>query len=117
MPLNKQQSSRTKFPASEPQKSKTFNQLNQNKKVDDISTLFKLVDENSVKDGDKGDIIISNSGDTYTLSDNSVTNEKIVSVDGSKVIQSANYRLVTDAEKAYWNSIEDNAYAVGIILG
>lgn len=117
MSSKKQQSFRTRFPSSETQRKETFKQLNQNKKVADIETLFKLVDEGSVSDGNKGDIIISGGGQTYTLADGSVTNEKIVSVDGAKVSQSPNYRLVTDAEKNYWNSIEENAYAVGIILG
>ena len=117
MSSKKQQSFRTRFPSDETQRKETFKQLNQNKKVADIETLFKLVGDGSVKDGDKGAIIISDGGTTYTLSDNSVTNEKIVSVDARKVSQSSNFRFVTDAEKTYWNSIEENAYAVGIILG
>jgi hypothetical protein len=111
MALNKQQSFRTRFPSNETQRKDTFKQLNQNKKVADIETLFKLVNEGSVKDGDKGAVIISDSGNTYTLADNSVTNEKIVSVDGLKVSQSKNYRLVTDTEKTYWNEKEQELVA------
>lgn len=46
MSSKKQQSFRTRFPSSETQKKETFKQLNQNKKVADIETLFKLVNEN-----------------------------------------------------------------------
>lgn len=65
----------------------------------------------------KGDITISNNGNTWKINNQSVEDSKIKRVGGSKVIQTPEYRLVTDAEKDYWNSIEENAYAVAIILG
>ena len=65
----------------------------------------------------KGDITISNNGTTWTINNKAVEDAKIKKVLGGKVIQTPDYRLVTDAEKAYWNSIEENAYAIAIILG
>lgn len=57
----------------------------------------------SVPDGDKGDITVSSSGTVWTIDNLAVTNAKINDVDGSKVTQSASYRLVTDTEKSTWN--------------
>jgi hypothetical protein len=57
-----------------------------------------------VSDGDKGDITVSGGGTIWTIDNLAVTNPKINDVDGSKVTQSASYRLVTDTEKATWNS-------------
>jgi hypothetical protein len=56
-----------------------------------------------VSDGDKGDITVSGGGTIWTIDNLAVTNPKINDVDGSKVTQSASYRLVTDTEKATWN--------------
>jgi hypothetical protein len=56
-----------------------------------------------VSDGDKGDITVSGGGTIWTIDNLAVTNAKINDVDGSKVTQSASYRLVTDTEKATWN--------------
>lgn len=57
-----------------------------------------------ISDGDKGDITVSGLGSVWTIDNLAVTNPKINDVDGSKVTQSASYRLVTDTEKATWNS-------------
>jgi len=57
-----------------------------------------------ISDGDKGDITVSGLGSVWTIDNLAVTNAKINDVDGSKVTQSASYRLVTDTEKATWNS-------------
>lgn len=56
-----------------------------------------------VSDGDKGDITVSGGGTVWTIDNLAVTNAKINDVDGSKVTQSASYRLVTDTEKSTWN--------------
>jgi hypothetical protein len=56
-----------------------------------------------VSDGDKGDITVSGLGSVWTIDNLAVTNAKINDVDGSKVTQSASYRLVTDTEKSTWN--------------
>lgn len=56
-----------------------------------------------ISDGDKGDITVSGLGSTWTIDNLAVTNAKINDVDGSKVTQSASYRLVTDTEKSTWN--------------
>ena len=56
-----------------------------------------------ISDGDKGDITVSGGGTIWTIDNLAVTNAKINDVDGSKVTQSASYRLVTDTEKATWN--------------
>ena len=56
-----------------------------------------------VSDGDKGDIIVSGGGTVWTIDNLAVDNAKISDVDGSKVTQSASYRLVTDTEKSTWN--------------
>ena len=56
-----------------------------------------------ISDGDKGDITVSGLGSVWTIDNLAVTNAKINDVDGSKVTQSASYRLVTDTEKATWN--------------
>jgi hypothetical protein len=65
----------------------------------------------------KGDITISNNGRTWRINNLAVEDANVKRVLGSKVIQQPNFRLVTDTEKDYWNSIEENAYAVAIILG
>lgn len=57
----------------------------------------------TLADGDYGDITVGGSGTTMTIDNLAVTNAKINDVDGSKVTQSASYRLVTDTEKATWN--------------
>jgi len=56
-----------------------------------------------VTDGDKGDITVSGGGTVWTIDNLAVDNAKISDVDGSKVTQSASYRLVTDTEKSTWN--------------
>jgi hypothetical protein len=56
-----------------------------------------------VTDGDKGDITVSGGGTVWTIDNLAVNNAKISDVDGSKVTQSASYRLVTDTEKSTWN--------------
>jgi hypothetical protein len=56
-----------------------------------------------VSDGDKGDITVSGGGTVWTIDNLAVDNAKISDVDGSKVTQSASYRLVTDTEKSTWN--------------
>lgn len=56
-----------------------------------------------VSDGDKGDITVSGLGSTWIIDNLAVNNAKINDVDGSKVTQSASYRLVTDTEKSTWN--------------
>lgn len=58
----------------------------------------------SIPDGDKGDITVSGGGTVWTIDNLAVTNAKINDVDGSKVTQSASFRLVTDTEKSTWNS-------------
>lgn len=56
-----------------------------------------------ISDGDKGDITVSGGGTVWTIDNLAVNNAKISDVDGSKVTQSASYRLVTDTEKSTWN--------------
>lgn len=57
----------------------------------------------TLADGDYGDITVGSGGTTMTIDNLAVTNAKINDVDGSKVTQSASYRLVTDTEKSTWN--------------
>jgi hypothetical protein len=52
----------------------------------------------------KGDITISNDGRTWTVNRQAIEDSNIKRVGGSKVIQSADFRLVTDAQIAFWNS-------------
>ena len=57
-----------------------------------------------ITDGDKGDITVSNSGDTFTIDNNAVTNDKINDVNASKITQDSTHRFVTDTEKSDWNN-------------
>jgi len=66
-----------------------------------------LVVTGSIPDGNKGDIVVSASGSTWTIDNNSVTNSKINGVAATKVTQDSSNRFVTDTEKSTWNGKQD----------